>query len=337
MIDPEKFHPWDFQPPVVVTELKINGARAPLGVLDGGLTLKPEQRDFSVEFAALDYTAPSKNRYAYRLQGYDRDWIETDAENRSASYGNLWPGHYTLQVRGSNRAGDWSPHELSIPVVVLPAFWQTGWFLALSLLLAGAVIYSAIRRRVAHLQAQAESLRNIVAQRTQELVGKNLELEQLAVTDRLTGLYNRLYLDRALQREMAVAQRTGEAFSLVLLDIDKFKTVNDRYGHQAGDEALVMLAGILQSRMRVTDVAGRWGGEEFMVICPATTRQGATDVAETLRSLVEQTEFPHAGHCTASFGVAGFEADDNITAIVARADHALYAAKEGGRNRVVVG
>ena len=336
VIDPEKFRPWNYQPPVVVTELKVNGVRVPLGTLEGGLTLKPEQRDFSVEFAALDYTAPSKNRYAYRLQGYDGKWIESDAEHRSASYGNLWPGHYTLQVRGSNRTGDWSPHELSIAVVVLPTFWQTGWFLALCLLLAGALIYSAIRRRVAHLQEQAESLRNVVAQRTQELVEKNIELEQLAVTDRLTGLYNRLYLDRALQREMAVAQRTGEAFSLVMLDVDHFKAVNDRYGHQAGDEALVALAGILQSRMRVTDVAGRWGGEEFLVICPATSKQGALDVAETLRSLVEENAFPHVGHCTASFGVASFEADDSITAIVARADQALYAAKKGGRNQVVV-
>jgi diguanylate cyclase (GGDEF)-like protein len=336
IIDPEKFRPWDYQPPVVVTELKVNGRHVPLATLEGGLTLTPEQRDFSVEFAALDYTAPNKNRYAYRLQGYDGKWIETDAENRSASYGNLWPGRYTLQVRGSNRAGAWSPHELSIPVIVLPAFWQTGWFLAFALLFAGALIYAAIRRRVVHLQAQAESLRNVVAQRTQELVEKNRELEQLAITDRLTGLYNRLYLDRALQHEMAVAQRTGEAFSLVMLDIDKFKMVNDRYGHQAGDEALVTLAGILQSRMRVTDVAGRWGGEEFLVICPATDRQGAQGVAETLRSMVEQTEFSRVGHCTASFGVASFEADDSITTIVARADRALYAAKEGGRNRVVV-
>lgn len=334
IIDTDKFRPWDYQPPVVPTELKINGVHVPIGELENGLTLDPEQRDFSVEFAALDYTAPNKNRYAYRLAGYDGKWIETDAEHRTASYGNLWPGNYTLQVRGSNRVGEWSPYEMSIKVRVLPAFWQTGWFLAISLLLAGVLIYGAFRRRVAHLHAQAESLRDIVALRTAELVQKNRELEQLAVTDPLTGLYNRLYLDRALQRELAVAQRTGEAFSLIMLDIDKFKAVNDKFGHQAGDEALVTLAGILHSRMRVTDVAGRWGGEEFLIICPATARQGAIDVAETLRSLIAHTEFPHE-HCTASFGVASFEEGDTITTTVARADHALYAAKEAGRNRVV--
>ena len=335
IIDPEKFQPWNYQPPVVPSEIKINGTHAPLGLLENGLTLSPEQRDFSVEFSALDFSAPTKNRYAYRLLGYDRDWIETDAEHRIASYGNLWPGDYTLEVRGSNRVGEWSKNELSIPVKVVPAFWQRGWFLLLSILLAGAAVYSAYRWRVAQLHAQAESLRNLVAQRTHELLEKNSELEQLSITDRLTGLYNRLYLDRTLTREMATAQRSGNAFSLILIDVDKFKSVNDTYGHPVGDQVLIKVSEILQSRVRVTDVAGRWGGEEFLVICPATDADGAVEVAEKLRALIEQTEFTQARNCTASFGVSTYTEGDTIAALVTRTDQALYSAKESGRNKVV--
>ena len=335
VIDPAKFQPWSYQPPVVPTELKINGLHAPLSTLAQGLTLEPEQRDFSIEFAALDYTAPNKIRYAYRLEGYDRDWIETDAEHRIVSYGNLWPGHYMLSVRGSNRNGDWSPHELTLGITVLPAFWQTGWFVVAALAAAILLVYAIYRLRVAQLHAKAENLRKQVAQRTAELQEKNKELEQLAVTDRLTNLYNRLYLDRALARELAVAQRTGEAFSLIMIDVDRFKAINDALGHLAGDNVLKEIADILHTRIRTTDVAGRWGGEEFLLICPATNNDGAGEVAETLRRLIEESNCSAAGRCTASFGIASYRVDDTVTTLVARADLALYRAKEEGRNRVV--
>ncbi len=335
IIDPAKFQPWSYAPPVVATELKIDGLHAPLSALAKGLTLAPEQRDFSIEFAALDYTAPNKIRYAYRLEGYDRDWIETDAEHRIVSYGNLWPGNYLLTVRGSNRNGDWSPHELKLAITVQPAFWQTGWFIIAAIVAAGFLVYVIYRLRVAQLHSQAENLRRQVAERTLELVEKNKELEQLAVTDRLTNLYNRLYLDRALARELAVAQRTGEAFSLIMIDVDRFKAINDALGHLAGDNVLKALADILHTRVRTTDVAGRWGGEEFLLILPATNGAGAAEVAETLRQLIEQSDCCAIGRCTASFGIACFREGDSVTTLVARADEALYRAKEEGRNRVV--
>ena len=336
VIDPARFQPWSYQPPVVATELKIDGLHVPLSALENGLMLLPGQRDFSLEFAALDYTAPNRIRYAYRLDGYDRDWIETDAEHRSVSYGNLWPGRYTLSVRGSNRNGDWSPYELKLEVTVLPAFWQTGWFALAALAAAGMLVYAIYRLRVAQLHAQAENLKRQVAERTAELVEKNKELEQLAVTDRLTNLYNRLYLDRALARELAVAQRTGDAFSLIMIDVDRFKAINDALGHLAGDQVLKAIADILHSRVRTTDVAGRWGGEEFLLICPATDTAGAREVAETLRRLIEESDCSAAGKCTASFGIASHREGDSVTTLVSRADQALYQAKEGGRNRVEI-
>lgn len=188
--------------------------------------------------------------------------------------------------------------------------------------------YGAIA--LANAQAMA-SLRAIEGQ----LVRQNAELEQMAITDRLTGLFNRLCLDRKLQSEFFAAERYGTFFSLIILDIDGFKHVNDTYGHIAGDEVLVAIAGILTSRRRASDMVGRWGGEEFLVICPQTPLDGALIAAEHLRLSVEQHEFPHVGHRTASLGVATYRAGDTILSLTARADRGLYLAKDSGRNRVM--
>ena len=159
IIHPEQFQPLPFTAPLVVTGLKINGKAVPPGPLattgngQAGLTLSPHERNFSLEFAALDYANAQNHHYQYRLHDYDKDWIEADAEHRAASYGNLWPGQYTLQVRASNRRGEFSPHELRIALRVLPAFWQTGWFLLLALLLLNGSIYGLYRWRTRRLKA----------------------------------------------------------------------------------------------------------------------------------------------------------------------------------------
>lgn len=170
-----------------------------------------------------------------------------------------------------------------------------------------------------------------------QLVLKNAELERLAATDHLTGLANRLFLDQVLQREYSLALRNARGFALILVDVDHFKQVNDRFGHPAGDAVLVAIAGILRERMRDTDVLGRWGGEEFLVICPDTDLSGVAVMAETLRAKVAGFSFPLVGQRTASFGVAAYASGDTLTAIIARVDQGLYAAKGGGRNQVVAG
>ncbi len=177
IIDPPRYQPYDYVPPVVAVALSVNGQPMPLGslaasksVLAPMLTFTPQQRSFSLEFAALDYTDPKKNRYQYRLQGYDSEWLNADADHRSANYGNLPPGEYTLTVRGSNRLGVFSPNELSILVRVLPAWWQTLWFRALMLLLVGSAVYLGFRWRVAGLNKSARVLQKLVAARTADIV-----------------------------------------------------------------------------------------------------------------------------------------------------------------------
>lgn len=170
--------------------------------------------------------------------------------------------------------------------------------------------------------------------RSRELVEKNGELERLAVTDRLTGLYNRLKLDQVLEFEVSRGQRYGSNFGMVLLDVDLFKSVNDTHGHQVGDQVLAAIANILGEHTRDTDVVGRWGGEEFLIIATYSGLVGAQDLAEKLRTLVEAFSFPVVGRKTCSFGATAFRPDDTSASMIGRADAALYRAKQAGRNRV---
>ncbi|MGP8434213.1 sensor domain-containing diguanylate cyclase [Paraburkholderia fungorum] len=167
------------------------------------------------------------------------------------------------------------------------------------------------------------------------------ELRLLARTDTLTGLNNRRTLDEVLAKEWSEAKRSGTVFSLLFVDLDRFKTYNDTYGHQAGDDALAAAArGIVQSIRRPQDSAARYGGEEFVVLLPDTSASGARVVAERIRAAINSLDIKHAcsehGRLTASIGVASWTPgrDDDVTVVISAADAALYSAKADGRNRV---
>jgi len=187
----------------------------------------------------------------------------------------------------------------------------------------------------AELSRMNTELEQIVGERTRELVEKNQALERLSITDRLTGLYNRVRLEAILEEEFARAERYRTSFSLVMVDVDHFKLVNDNFGHEAGDQVLIDFAKILHDHVRRADVVGRWGGEEFLVICREAPLDVAKAVAEKLRQIVDEHDFPAVGHKTSSFGVAAYAPGDTIKSIMQRADAALYRAKSQGRNRVV--
>jgi len=179
------------------------------------------------------------------------------------------------------------------------------------------------------------SLEKKVEKRTEELLDSNEKLKHLSITDTLTKLYNRMKLEETLNEQLRLANRYKTPFGVIIIDIDYFKEVNDTYGHQAGDQVLFEIANILQAKTRETDIVGRWGGEEFLIVSPKTDLKGLTQLAKTLRSSIEEYEFKIVKRKTASFGVTQYKLDENIDAMIDRADDALYKAKKAGRNKVV--
>lgn len=175
-----------------------------------------------------------------------------------------------------------------------------------------------------------------------ELREANLRLESLAVTDGLTGLFNRRYFDSLLINEMQRTLRYKTPLSVVLLDLDHFKQVNDTYGHPMGDEVLRNVSRIVAASVRATDSVARYGGEEIAVVLTQTDAEGAAEVAERLRVQIAECAHTHEGdtiHKTASLGIASFSGSgDPISpeALLNRADRALYRAKHAGRNQVVI-
>lgn len=184
------------------------------------------------------------------------------------------------------------------------------------------------------LRRMNSELEDIVAKRTMELVEKNRLLEVLSVTDQLTGLYNRRKLDELLNEQIILAERYGAPMSIIMLDIDHFKRVNDTFGHGVGDDVLVGMAQLLRDNMRETDALGRLGGEEFVVVCRHNNITDCMAAATKLRQAIADHVFPVVGQVTASLGVASYRAGDTPATLLERADAALYRAKGAGRNRV---
>ncbi len=188
-----------------------------------------------------------------------------------------------------------------------------------------------------------EKLEALVKKRTEELLLENTKLieenkilTQMSTIDNLTGLYNRFYIKETFEYEKRQANRYETELSIVMIDVDDFKSVNDTYGHNEGDYFLKTISEELKKVFRDTDVVGRWGGEEFLVLLPKTTIDDAYVIAERLRKQIESKLFPHIGSKTASFGITKLHENDTLDIAIGRADKALYYAKENGRNQVKI-
>ncbi|MDP1675033.1 MAG: diguanylate cyclase [Burkholderiales bacterium] len=173
-------------------------------------------------------------------------------------------------------------------------------------------------------------------ERMAELQQRITELERSSSTDHLTGAWNRAHLDRIIETELSRSLRFRQPLSLVLLDIDHFKLINDHHGHQAGDAVLRELVAAIRAGIRTADLLFRWGGEEFVVLATSTSYRKAGILAESLRTKIAQHPFPAIGQLTVSLGVAEHNGNETAAAWFARLDDALYAAKRGGRNRVFI-
>ena len=171
--------------------------------------------------------------------------------------------------------------------------------------------------------------------KSKELKRLNALLEERATTDQLTGVSNRHKIDEDLEHLYQRLARYNQPFSIMLLDLDWFKQVNDTHGHQMGDTTLKELASVLRESVRSIDSVGRWGGEEFMIVCPETHLEEVRMLAERIRTSVERHEFTIGERVTISVGVAQCSRAESIENVIRRADKNLYSAKESGRNRVV--
>ena len=209
-------------------------------------------------------------------------------------------------------------------------------------LAAGTVLGHRARRQAGpapsdpDCQHQLEALAR--ARETSELANAELrqaldQMEQAAGTDRLTGTWNRRWFENGAAQLVALSDRGGDPIGLILFDLDRFKHVNDTFGHGVGDAVLKSVADTVRGQLRASDALARWGGEEFIVLCPATTLAGATILAEKIRQAVEARSIPQVGMVTISLGVAQHQKAEAIESWVRRADEALYRAKERGRNR----
>jgi diguanylate cyclase (GGDEF)-like protein len=351
IVSPEAFVPSNFAPPVVLTQLRLNNVAAPSPARMNQLRLAPDQKSFSMEFAALDLTEPSRLRYAYKLEGHDTEWIKTGADLRTANYGNLSPGTYVLHVRATNRHGVWSTQELTIPVEVVPTWWQTWTFKIIAFVATLLLLYAVLQTRTYQLKLRQINLERKVQERT-------IALEQASLTDPLTGMRNRRFLSRHIDADINLAVRKYAGFGrhgterptdadliFFLIDLDHFKDVNDQLGHAAGDAILMQLKERFSTVFRDTDYMVRWGGEEFLMVARATDRSFAMELAERVRHAVSATPFRLDDGSqiskTCSVGYSCFPLSPTHPALldwsttINVADTALYDAKTKGRNAYV--
>ena len=177
-------------------------------------------------------------------------------------------------------------------------------------------------------------LTTLYLETNQALLKTLIKVEKMATEDQLTQLHNRTFFRSRADYEIEKQKRHPGSLSLIMFDIDHFKSVNDTYGHDVGDMVLVALSKLAKDSVRKTDSLARWGGDEFVVLLPDTNLDQARVAAEQLRGLIAAIILPPVGYITCSFGVSTFQSEDTLDSFMKRADEALYDAKQTGRNKV---
>ncbi len=338
VVKPDRIVPWTYRPDVVVTSVRVGGKEVPVpptGAAGQMLQIEPDSNSLSVEFSALDLSAPALNRYSYKLDGFDRDWIETDAAHRAADYTNLPPGDFTLWLRGSNRSGVWAQQVPALHIRVLPAWFQTASFRLFVATAATLAVLCLVQGRTILLRRRQRELERQVADRTAELIASQQQLHHFAFFDVLTGLPNRRAFNDRFRSMIDEASARGTAFGLLLIDLDGFKQVNDSLGHDAGDELLVAAAGRMRFCLRGDDFAARLGGDEFAILLAGSADPDA--VAQVCGRIVASLAEPvttsrSTVRSGASVGAAMFPGHgSDAEELLRHVDMALYDAKRAGR------
>ncbi len=359
MVDPRRLARFRdrLPPPAAIESVLLDGQPFPWQTS----TELPGAKRISVSYVGLSYLLPERIRYRTRLDGLDSGWIDR-GNQRSVEFIGLPPGDYTLHVAAAHPDGAWSTREAVWRFSVAPLWWQRHSVHAAAvavLVLALVLLYRyliarykrralrlerLVERRTSALRLQTERLLQADAEKSQllaELQRQATAFERLAHEDALTGLPNRRHFDEVLERSMQRAQRSGAPLCLLVMDIDRFKQINDGYSHATGDAVLREVGQLLLGACRTTDLPARLGGEEFAILLGDTPLAEAERLATRLRDLFHArlqwaAEAP-ALRVTFSGGLVALRADETPSQWLERADGALYRAKGLGRDRVCVG
>jgi len=358
-VDPQRWQSFRALPPPVprIDALRVDGE--PLARRDGQQL--PGGSRISASFVGLSFLMSDRIRFRSRLDGLDARWID-HGRQRSVDFVGLPPGDYVLRVQAAHPEGDWSTAEAAWRFTVAPRWWQRAsmqFAIALLALLVPALLHVARLRRYRRanerlsglvdertraLQRQTEQLLDADREKT-ELLGRLRAqaetFERQALEDALTGLHNRRSFDAALAREFERAQRQRSPLCLMILDVDRFKAVNDHYSHVVGDAVLREVGRLLSETCRASDIAARIGGEEFaLILVDASPDQAHLVYARLREALARRSDWGGVEglRITISAGATRIETDDSVPGdLVRRADMALYRAKSAGRDRLCDG
>lgn len=349
-------------PPVVLTSLSIINqpvvSEEPYELIRG---LDLDYSDHVVTFgiSALDYTSPKQNQYSYMLEGFDENWVDAGNERR-ITYTNLDGGQYVLKVRAANSDGAWNSTGIEIPLTVAYPPWKSWWAYTLyvAALVAAALVFW--RYQAEKLKRESEYSRRLeeeVHERTRELNSRNKDLKvvntkllEASTTDALTGLRNRRYLFRQIDKDVDLVLRHyrdgteslrpggNNDLLFLMVDLDNFKPVNDSCGHEAGDRLLLQVRDVLLEACRKSDDVIRWGGDEFLIVARETNASYAADLAERIRAGLSECVFSvgdgQVARITSSIGYASYpflkDRPDILTweDVLGVADAAMYEAKQ---------
>jgi diguanylate cyclase (GGDEF)-like protein len=336
---PRLMEDYKFNAPMVISKLQADQKQwlDPQSSVQNPLELPVHTKEINIHFSFLEYYFSDGHQYQYRFSGPEQDWHYVGHRNQ-VSFNRLPAGSYSFEVRNSLEHSEQSTARVHF---VIPApLWQDKRLWLFVSLVALLLVWLIWQVRTRNLQQQNSRLNQLVRQRTTDLEQANLALNQQARTDFLTKLPNRLAFSEQFELLQRQAIRQKSPFTLVLLDIDHFKTINDTYGHDAGDVVLSKVAQTLSQRLRQRDVLARWGGEEFILLLPETSTQGALIICEELRQSLMQLIIEYDQQqiaVTATLGVA--QLDDLQLELIrwqSAADIALYQGKKTGRNKVVI-
>lgn len=340
--------------PVVLKQIAVDGV---LQDVSGKVEMKGDGRRLLLQYAGIEFRAPERVRYRYRMRGFDEAWIDAD-DSTEAVYTNLPAGKYIFELQAMRLPLDWSDSArigtAQLQVAVILPVWRHWTVLSSLIVLLVAAMGLFWWWRMSRYRRHQHVLNRIIAERTRELTHKNQELEisagerdallkklsYQASHDSLTGLPNRRAADRHLEEALAQAFENGQSLCVALLDIDHFKGINDGYGHDAGDQVLCRIGERLKRISGVDVFSSRHGGEEFLLVIAGMSEQDARDTLETLRKDIAAESLTlddgRLLRYTVSIGMASFSAHLQSTRqLLGTADQRLYEAKGRGRNRVV--